>query len=584
MAKQPNFFQKLLGIELPENNEDQKQGTFQLPESPRPDGAIEIDASNFLQFGTTFDYQIPEDETQLITKYREIAEQAEFARVVDEIANEFFAYDDDGMPVQLDLDKTKFSESIKKKITDEFDSILKMLNFQNDAYEVFIRWYIDGRLYYHKVIDENNKKKGILQLKYIDPRKIKKVRKIINDKGKPVFVRNDVELNKRYEEFFIYNPKGINGSNIQGVPISKDSITYIHSGKFSKDNKTVVSNIHKSIRWFNTLRNIEDAIVIYRISRASEKRVFNIELGDLPQAQAEAHMKKVIDKFRKRISYNPQTGEVIEQKRYMTMLEDFWFAKRNGQGTTVDFLQGGQNLGDLEDVEYFKKRFYESLSVPITRLDPTTMFSIGRSSEITREELKFKKFISRLRKRFSFMFEDILRTQLLLKNIISEADWNANYHDIKYDFLEDNFFSELKETEIWQNRFAAARDTGIEGALTSKLWVKKNILKFTDEEIEEDMEQMQEEAELEAAMAPPEEGEEEGDDVQAGVGPDQPPAPPKKAKPKADNDEDDDDVLASVGEVFDSNQVAVALNELNNIENEDKFYRFLGKFLTEDKK
>jgi hypothetical protein len=491
------FFEKLLGVNLTKDEDEAKaKGAFQLPEPPKNDGSIEVDSSNFLQFGTSFDYAVPEDEVQLITKYREMAEQMEFDRAINHVVNEFFAYDTDTMPVSINLENTKLSDNIKKKITTEFDNILKMLNFGTDAYEIFSRWYVDGRLYYQKVIDEQNKSKGILALKYIDPRKIRKVRKKIDDKSNKTTqnnVKNNIRLDVQYKEFYVYNPTGINNTNVQGLQIEKDSITYVHSGKFTRENKTVISHLHKAIRWFNVLRNIEDSVVIYRLSRASEKRVFNIELGDLPQSQAEAHMKKVIDKFRKRLSYNPQTGEVIEQKRFMTMLEDFWFAKRDGKGTSVEFLQGGQNLGEMEDVDYFKKRFYESLNVPITRLDPTIGFTLGRASEITREELAFYKFISRLRKRFSYLFEDILKTQLILKNILKEQEWNDVYQDIHFDYLEDTYFSELKETEIWQNRFNAARDTGVEGKLVSRLFVQKKLLRLTDEEIADENKQLEKE-------------------------------------------------------------------------------------------
>lgn len=513
------FAENILGINLGSKDQDEvdptKVKTFQLPEPPKSDGAIEIDASNFLQFGTSFDYQMPEDEVQLITKYRELAEQSEFVRAIDEIANEFFAYDDDSMPVSLNFNNSKISDKLKKKIQEEFDTILHMLNFRTDAYEIFTRWYVDGRLYYHKVIDEGNKKKGILQLKYIDPRKIRKVRQEKkSNKNLKIDVKNSINLNPQYEEYYVYNPRGISHNNVQGIKISKDSITYVHSGKFTKENKTVVSHLHKSIRLFNTLRNIEDSIVMYRLSRASEKRVFNIELGDLPVNQAEQHMKKVIEKFRKRMTYNPQTGEVIEQKKFMTMLEDFWFAKRDGKGTTVDFLQGGQNLGDLEDVDYFKKKFYESLSVPVTRLDPTIGFTLGRASEISREELKFTKFVSRLRKRFSFLFEDILRTQLILKNIVSEQEWKKLSQEISFDYLKDNYFSELKESEIYQNRFNAARETGVEGKFVSKLWVQKNLLKMSDEEIAAEEEQIKKEMAEEMAMGDHGEGGEEDEQPQ----------------------------------------------------------------------
>jgi hypothetical protein len=517
-----NGLQQILGINISKEDKEQDvdvKKSIQLPEPPKADGAIELDVGQFQQFGTTFDYKVPEDEVQLITKYRDMAMQPEFDRAINEIVNEFFAYQEDAMPVSLNLDEVKLSESTKKKVHDEFDYLLNLMNFKTDSYEIFKRWYIDGRLFYHKVIDENAKKKGIQQLKYIDPRKIRKVRQLEKSSKKPD-LKTQIETNLKYKEYYVYNPKGITNNNPQGIAISKDSIAYVHSGLFTNDNKTVLSYIHKAIRFFNTMRNVEDSVVIYRLARSSEKRVFNVELGDIPAAQAQQHMNKVIDKFRKRLSYNPQTGEVIEQKRFTTMLEDFWFAKRNGQGTTVEFLQGGQNLGEMEDVEYFKKKFYESLDVPINRLDPNSTFTLGRASEITREELRFQKFISRLRKRFSHLFEDLLKTQLILKNIMTEKDWNEFVKQMSFDYLEDNFFSELKMSEIYQNRFATAQATGFQGNLVSAYWIKKNLLQMTEEEIEDDGDKMAEEgAEQDAAGLGAEKEEQDEDEFTPGKEP-----------------------------------------------------------------
>ena len=528
-------YEKLFGVKVTKDQSLENQirdDVFQLPEKPTQDGSYEIDSS-FFQIGTSFDYLVPEDENNLITKYRELALQPEFDRAIQDIVNEVFAYDEDAMPVAVKLDDVKsrkLSESTKQKIQEEFDSILHLLNFRTDSYEIFRNWYIDGRLYYQKIIDPKQKKKGILQLRYIDPRKIRKIRQVIEDKTKNPYIYQDIQTNKKYEDFYIYNPKGINNVNPQGIKIEKDSIAYIHSGLFTRDNKTVISNIHKAIRFFNVLRNIEDSIVIWRLSRSAEKRVFNIELGDMPNNQAESYMKKVIDKFRKKLSFNPTTGEIVEQKRFMTMLEDFWFAKRDGKGTTVDFIQQGPTLGDLEDVNFFKTKFYESLNVPVTRLDSTINFTLGRASEISRDELRFSKFISRLRKRFSFLFEDLLKTQLILKGIMNENEWNEISKEIVFDFLEDNFFSELKWSEIYLSRFSTMRETGVEGQFVSKQWIAENILRMTEEEIEQEKKRMKKESE--------EEGGDEDDDgfPNQQPQPQQPPQPQNQGQPNPDDD------------------------------------------------
>ena len=493
-----NLWDRIWGPSLEKKTSEEPQqqiskNSLVLPDENTYDGSIIVDSSSFSQYGTNFDYQIPEDESVLITKYRDLAEQPEIDKAVNAIINECFSYDDDAMPVSIRLDDVKLSEPIKKKIREEFETILYMLNFKYDSYDVFKRWYVDGRLYYQKVYDENNIKKGIVQLKYIDPRKIRKVKRKLDTKNSNL----DKNLtNQEYEEFYIYNPDGINNKDPRGYRISKDSITYIHSGLFTKENKTILSHLHKAIRFYNVLRSIEDSVVIYRLVRSAEKRVFNIEVGDLPTQAAEQQMKKVIDKFRKKLSFNPQTGEVIEQKRFMTMIEDFWFAKRDGKGTTVDVLTSGQNLGEMDDVDYFKKKLYESLNVPISRLDSTTGFSLGRASEISREELAFSKFISRLRKRFSGLFDDLLRSQLIAKKILTDKEWRDINRDVVYDFLEDNFFTEMKWSEIYQNRFNMMRDANdLVGEHFSKVWAQKNILKMSDEEIIEEKKKIEKERE-----------------------------------------------------------------------------------------
>ncbi len=471
-----------------------------LPEPKSNDGSLDI--SNDYGFGGAYgfgnnllDYEAPQDEIKLVTKYRDLSGQSEIMRAIDDIINEAFSYDEDTYPVKLNITDEALSEATKKKIYDEFEYILGLLNFDSDAYEVFRRWYVDGRIYYQKIIDPNQPSKGIKQLRYIDPRKIRKIRK---RKGKPQNQQTQVqgvEVGVEYEEYYVYNPKGINQANPTGLKISLDAITFVHSGLFTKDNKTILSYIHQAIRFYNSLRNLEDAVVIYRLTRAPERRVFNVEAGQLPPNTAKEYLQNLMNKFRKKLSFDPITGEVLEQKRFLSMQEDFWFLKRDGKGTTVDILSGGQTLGELTDVEYFKKKLYESLNVPISRMDASQGFSIGRPSEITRDELKFSKFVSRLRKRFSHLFDDMLRTQLILKKIVTPEDWNRISKTLHYDFIEDNKFTELKDTEIYANRFNTLAIVAPQlGVFVSKKWAKVNVLRMTDEEIDEMQKEMDEEA------------------------------------------------------------------------------------------
>ena len=486
---------KLFGFELVRSKDNnQIIAKTALPEPNQTDGSIEIGpygVGNFYGYGANFEYEAIEDEVSLITKYRELSLQPEFEKAIDDIVNEAFAYDEDTLPVELNLDSVNLSDSIKEKIRTEFEDILMLLDFKNNAYDMFKKWYVDGRLYYQVIIDEKSPKKGILGLKYIDPRKIRKVRK---KKVKKPEIEQGIEIGLEFDEYYVYNPKGINHNNITGMNITKDAIVFIHSGVFSRNNKTIYSHLHKGIRLFNILRQLEDSIVIYRLSRAPERRVFNVEVGDLPRQKAEQYLRELIDKFRKKLTYDPLSGEVAEQKRIMSMQEDFWFPKRDGRGTSVDVLQSGQNLGEMEDVDYFRRKLYEALNVPITRLDSSTNFNLGRSSEITRDELKFSKFVTRLRKRFSSLFDGVLGKQLVLKKILSQKEWDDIIADVNYDFKEDNFFTELKWSEILQNRFNNLRDIdSYIGSFLSKKWVQQNILQMTEDEIQEMNEQIEEE-------------------------------------------------------------------------------------------
>ena len=499
MAKNTNLItditRRVFGYKIEQNTEEVKKQTFSEPNFN--DGALEVDnaiAGGFYSSASSLGYDsTPADENALITQYRDMASQPEFERAVDDVINEAFSYNDDAFPVKLILDDIEgLSDPIKNKILEEFEKIMYMLGMKNDAYEIFRRWYVDGRLYYHKVLDVENPKRGILELRYIDPRKIRKVREGTRRSD----IEQGIEINKKYREFYLYHPNGVGSGTTSGLKISKDTITYVHSGLLTKDNKTVISHIHKAIRFFNSLRSIENSLVVYRLTRASEKRVFNVEVGDMPRTKAEQYIQTLISKLRKKLTFNQETGEVIENKRFTTLQEDFWFPKKDGRGTSVDILSGGANLSELDDVEYMKKKLYEALNVPYSRLEPGAGFNLGRSSEITRDELKFNNFVSRLRKRFSFLFEDILKTQLIVKKIITNEEWETIISpSIRFDYNKDSFFNELKWSEIHQNRFNALRD-GLEAqeqGFISKEWLKKNILNLNEDEIEEMRKQIEKE-------------------------------------------------------------------------------------------
>jgi hypothetical protein len=490
---------KLFGFEIKAGKEE-KPSALALPEPKLSDGALEmLPFGQSYNWGTSFDFDPPQDEIKLVTKYREVSLQPEFQKAIDDVINEAFDYGEKNTPVVLNLDNLpdEVSKSTKEKILEEYETVLRLLNFKQDAYQIFRRWYIDGRLYYQKIIDVANPSKGLTELRYVDPRRIRKIRqrkKSKNNQSDQSIQTVGVEVGVDYDEFYLYNPMGISPVNPQGIPITLDSISYIHSGLFSVDNKTVLSHLHQAIRWFNCLRQLEDSVVIYRLVRAPERRVFNVEVGDLPPRIAEQHVDQAIKKFRKKLSFDPSTGEVAEQKRFMTMQEDFWFPKRNGEGTEVTQLPGGQSLGQMDDVDYFKRKLYEALGVPISRLDPTSTWNAGRSSEITRDELKFTKFVNRLQLRFNGLFDDLLRAQLLLKKIIKEPEWKIIQPNLHYDYQQDNFFSELKWSEIFQNRFNMLENgSQFVGKFFTIRWIQENVLRMSEEEIDEMNREMDEE-------------------------------------------------------------------------------------------
>ena len=387
--------------------------------------------------------------------------------------------------VSLSLDQLDVSPNIKSKIRDEFDEVLRLMDFSAKGHDIFRRWYVDGRIYYHKIIDRKAPRKGIQELRYIDPRKIKKVREQRKEKDE----KTGLDLVKKVEDFYLYNDKGLdqNTGTTSGIRITADSISYCPSGLVDMHKGTVLSYLNKAIKPVNQLRMIEDALVIYRISRAPERRIFYIDVGNLPKVKAEAYLKDVMNRYRNKLVYDARTGEIRDDRNHMSMLEDFWLPRREGgRGTEITTLPGGSNLGEIDDITYFQKKLYRSLNVPISRLESESQFSIGRSDNITRDELKFTKFVQKLRKKFSVLFLDVLKTQLILKGVIAVEEWDTMKEHIQFDYMQDGHFTELKNAEILQNRIdMLGQIESYVGTYFSKEYVRKNVLRMTDDEIEE---------------------------------------------------------------------------------------------------
>jgi hypothetical protein len=429
------------------------------------------------------------NEFELVRKYRELALHPEIDGAIDDIINEAISSDLDYSPVSVELSNLQVSDKIKKTIKEEFRNILRLLNFDKKCHNIFRRWYIDGRLYYHKIIDFDNPKEGIKEIRYIDSLKIKRVREIKRQKN--VDSLTTMEGQKydygEFIEYYIYFPRGYKGSDANGIKISNDAITYVPSGVFDHNRNMVLSHLYKAIKSVNQLRMIEDSLVIYRLSRAPERRIFYIDVGNLPKIKAEQYLREVMSRYRNKLVYDSATGEIRDDKKHMSMLEDFWLPRREGgRGTEITTLPGGQNLGELEDVKYFQKKLYKSLNIPLSRLEQESSFTIGRTNEITRDELKFAKFVGRLRKRFSDLFHDLLKTQLILKGIITADDWEEMKEYVQYDYIFDNHFTELKTTEILNDRLNIVNQVEqYLGKYFSVEYVRRQILKQTDEEIEE---------------------------------------------------------------------------------------------------
>jgi hypothetical protein len=421
-------------------------------------------------------------ENDLIRRYREVAQYSDCDSAIDDIVNEAIISDEEHAPVKLLLDEVKLSSSIKKKIEEEFKNVFKLLKFDSRGHDIFRSWYVDGRLYYQILVDEKNPRDGIVELRQVDPRKIRKIKNIEKQKNE-----NGVEVIKKVEEYYIYNDKGITETSIQGVRLPLDSVIYTGSGLVDANTGLMMSHLHKSIKIVNQLKMMEDALVIYRISRAPERRIFYVDVGNLPKLKAEQYVNDLMNKFRNKIVYDATTGEVRDDRKHMSMMEDFWMPRREGgKGTEITTLPGGQTLGQIEDIEYFQNKLYQSLNVPSTRLQKTDGFNLGRSSEITRDEIKFTKFVQRIRKKFAQVFLDALKIQLILKGVMTLDDWDEIVQDIRFDFLRDNHFSEIKEAEIMQGRLNILQTLDpFVGKYYSPSYVKKNILKLTDNEIEE---------------------------------------------------------------------------------------------------
>ena len=496
---------QLFGFQI--NRKEGQKG--QSPVPPSADEPVSIAAGGY--FGTYVDTDATaRNEFELIRRYRDMSLHPEVDSAVDEIVNEFVVSDANDSCVEVDLNNLEVGAGVKKKIRDEFDKIKQMLNFDNRSHEIIRSWYIDGKLYYHKVIDLDNPKKGILELRYIDPLKIRKVRqKLGKDSSQDPRINRAIKGTAleyewgNYIDYFLYNPKGyLRGgalgpvgdmSNSQGIKIASDAIAFCSSGLQDLNKRMHLSFLHKGIKSLNQLRMIEDALVIYRLSRAPERRIFYIDVGNLPKVKAEQYLRDVMSRYRNKLVYDASTGEIRDDKKHMSMLEDFWLPRREGgRGTEITTLPGGQNLGELKDVEYFKKKLYNSLNLPPSRLtDDNKGFNLGKTTEVLRDELKFTKFIGRLRKRFAEMFQDMLKTQLILKGVIAPEDWDDMKEHIQYDFLFDNHFNELKEIEMMNQRMMTVTQMDpFVGKYFSVEYVRKNILGQTNKEMREIDKQM----------------------------------------------------------------------------------------------
>jgi len=472
---------KLFGFEITRAKDNKAIKSIVPPRDD--DGAGYVTATSA---GTHYGHYInmdgddSKDNAQLILKYRGSANQPEADAAIEDIVNEAITAAENKPSVVLNVDNVPVSATVKKTMFEEFENIFNMLNFKELGHDIFRRWYIDGRIYHHLIVDENNPAAGIQEIRYIDTVKIRKVKQVKKKKD-PI---SGATLVDKINEFYIYQEKP--GSQASGVKLTLDSVSYCTSGLLDEHRKKIISYLHKALKPITQLRMMEDSLVIYRLARAPERRMFYIDVGNLPRGKAEQYMKDIMAKYRNKLVYDAKTGEIRDDRKHMSMLEDFWLPRREGgRGTEISTLPGGENLGQIEDIIYFQKRLYRSLNVPMNRLEQEQQFSLGRATEISRDELKFQKFIDRLRNRFANLFYDILKKQLILKNVITEDDWNSWKNKVTVDFLRDNHFAELKEAELLRERIQSLDQiTNYVGEYFSKEWVQKNVLLFDDETID----------------------------------------------------------------------------------------------------
>ena len=483
---------ELFGFRITRANKDGGGDGFSTPSTD--DGTLDV-VSGGGHYASILDMDgSSRNELDLIRRYRDIAQQPECDSAIEDIVNEAIVSDERDQSVSVSLDRLDVSPKIKSKIREEFNEVLRLLDFNQKGHDIFRRWYVDGKIYYHKIIDPKQPRKGLKEVRYIDPRKIKKVR----ENQKEIDSRTGIDVVKKVDDFYLFNDKGYDQSTgtAEGIKITADSITYCPSGLVDMHKGTVLSYLNKAIKPVNQLRMIEDALVIYRISRAPERRIFYIDVGNLPKVKAESYLKDVMNRYRNKLVYDARTGEIRDDRNHMSMLEDFWLPRREGgRGTEITTLPGGSNLGEIDDITYFQKKLYRSLNVPVSRLAEETGFQIGRSDNITRDELKFTKFVQRLRKKFSVLFADMLKTQLVLKGVIAVEEWDMFKEHIQFDFLQDGYFTELKNAEILRERLdMLGQIESYVGQYFSKEYVRKQVLRMSDEEIEEVENQIKDES------------------------------------------------------------------------------------------
>jgi hypothetical protein len=472
---------EIFGFELKKKKLEKEIGSVVTPTPD--DGSTVVSSAASSYYGMVVDLEgVVKNENDLIRRYREVCQYPDCDAAIEDIVNEAIVVDDNEQSVQLVMDDLKVSESIKKKIRDEFVEILKLYKFEEKGHDIFRSWYVDGRSYYHVLIDPARPKDGIVELRYIDPRKIRKIKNVKKEKN-----QKGVEVTTTTEEYYLYNDKGITQATTQGVKLSLDSVIYCTSGLLDSNTNMVLSHLHKAIKPVNQLKMIEDSLVIYRISRAPERRIFYIDVGNLPKLKAEQYVNDIMNKFRNKVVYDAATGEVRDDRKHLSLMEDFWMPRREGgKGTEITTLPGGQNLGDIADINYFQTKLYNSLNVPISRLQPQQGFSLGRSTEISRDEVKFNKFVTRLRRKFSQLFSEALRVQLVAKGVIRPDEWDEMYQDINFEYQMDNHFSELKNNEILQQRINALQlMEPYVGKYYSVEYVRRHVLMQTEEEIKE---------------------------------------------------------------------------------------------------